>query len=175
MSVSFTHLSASWRLLPPTASSYNKGSFLALRSNNRLSPELKAALPPWLGRRQHDNRLTGTLPRRLNTSVTLLTRSTPRAAHPHHRRFGGKAAALDWPSQSEQVALTAEQDSTSNCPCNTAVLLWATSACVERVKPYFYCKNKPTGWHLQGNSTAKPVVSHLFMMCRVSLTELKNI
>lgn len=67
---------------------------MAQKTNNRLSPELMAASPGSLGRRQHHKNLTGTFPRRPNRSVTLLTHSTPRGAPPEYRRFLGTGKLL---------------------------------------------------------------------------------
>lgn len=73
------------------------------------------AVSPWsLGRRQHDNDLTGIPPRRLHTSVRLLTHSTPGGAHPHQGRFlGAGSCSIDHPKAAGfPVSLTAEPGST---------------------------------------------------------------
>lgn len=92
---SFTHLSAN---LPssPTNCSIPQQSLISGSEDQHKALPWAWAVSPWsLGRRQHDNDLTGVPPRRLHTSVTLLTHSTLRGALPHQGRFLG-AGSCSW-------------------------------------------------------------------------------
>lgn len=94
--VSFTHLSANCLLLPPTALSHNNTSFLAQKSNKKLSPELWQC--------PHDHLAGGSMTMMWQASPQgdcthqslLLTRSTPRGAPPHQGRFLGAGSCSWW-------------------------------------------------------------------------------
>lgn len=93
--VSFTHLSANCLLLPPTALPHNNTSFLAQKTNKKLSPELWQC--------PHDHLAGG--------SMTMIWQASsqgdstyqshcwhtplPRGAHPHQERFLG-AGSCSW-------------------------------------------------------------------------------
>lgn len=166
--VSFTHLSANCLLLPPTALPHNNTSFLAQKTNKKLSPELWQC--------PHDHLAGG--------SMTMIWQASSQGDSTYQSRCTTQRSSctpgeisrcrqlllIDHPKAGFPVSLTAE-------PGSTYLLWWSwwhchagsSQVCFSKAKQQVISRedwspiSSPRTNLLKGNSAAKTIASYLFM------------